>query len=290
MSQTRALLESWQQQNPGLFRGLQQALSRAEGTWRGNAPGYNILFGGGQFNDYSRHPDKVIKSPGGYASAAAGAYQFMPGTYQEVARQLGLKDFSPESQDLAMLYKVRQRLMPVGGLAALTKEGTLSPALQDYLAPEWASIPTAEGGSFYGQPVKRSSQVSAWFDEGARNASKGPAPTAAKPSTAQDKATGLLNKFINLLGITGALQQLGPQSSTQRPEFIDYSEKSTAPDPGAELLLDLYKTQRRDENIQQLAEEEAAVQLRRNQTAIQQAQAQLLAQALSSFGAPKSVI
>jgi hypothetical protein len=99
-----------------------------------------------------------------------------------------------------------------------------------------------------------------------------------------------LNKFINLLGITGALQQLGPQSSTQRPEFIDYSEKNTARDPGAELLLDLYKTQRRDENIQQLAEEEAAVQLRRNQTAIQQAQAQLLAQALSSFGAPKSVI
>lgn len=288
MSQTRAQLEAWRRQNPGLFRGLQQAISRAEGTWRANQPGYDILFGGGRFSDYSRHPDKVVRTPG-YSSAAAGAYQFMPGTYAEVARELGLKDFSPASQDLAMLYKVRQRLLPAGGLAALTKEGSLSPRLQDYLAPEWASIPTATGASAYGQPVKRSSQVSAWFDEGARGAratAAQPAETAGK----QEAGIGLLNKFIDLLGITGGLQRMGPQSSLSRPDLIDYSERSSAVDPGAELLIDLYKSNQRSKQVEDLAEAEVVTQLQKNQAAMEQAKAQLLAQAIGSFGEPVKLI
>jgi muramidase (phage lysozyme) len=288
MSETRAQLEAWRRQNPGLFRGLQQALSRAEGTWRAEQPGYNVLFGGGQFSDYSKHPDRVIRSPGGYASAAAGAYQFLPGTYQEAARELGLKDFSPESQDLAMLYKVRQRLMPAGGLAAITKEGKFTPALQAYLAPEWASLPTAEGTSYYGQPVKKASQISAWFDEGARRAQA--AAETPKTPTTKESAAGLLNRFIDLLGVTGAMQRFGPQSSRSRPDFLDYSEQSVTADPSSELLVDLYKTSQQEKGIQELAQEEAALQLRRNQAAMQEAKAQLLAQAMSSFGVPKAVI
>lgn len=288
MSQTRAQLEAWRQQNPELFRGLQQAISRAEGTWRGGRPGYNILFGGGTFGDYSRHPDRVISSPGGYSSAAAGAYQFMPGTYAEAARALGLKDFSPESQDLAMLYKVRQRLMPAGGLAALTKEGALSPKLQDYLAPEWASIPTASGGSAYGQPVKRSSQVSAWFDEGARGsqaATKRPPASSGK----QESGLGFLNKFIDLLGITGAMQKLGPRSEVTRPELTTY-EKAQSDTADADLLLGLYKDIQAREAAEEASKEGVSVDLQRNLLAAEQAKAQLLAQALGSFVAPKSLI
>lgn len=289
MSQTRAQLEAWRQQNPGLFRGLQQAISRAEGTWRGSQPGYNILFGGGTFKDFSRHPDRVISSPGGYSSAAAGAYQFMPGTYAEAARELGLKDFSPESQDLAMLYKARQRLMPAGGLAALTKEGTLSPRLQAYLAPEWASIPLISGESAYGQPVKRASQVSAWFDEGARGAKQASTqPTEA--ARKQEMGLGLLNKFIDLLGITGGLQRMGPQSSISRPALVDYSETESPADLGADLLVDLYKSSQQKKQIGELAEAEAALQLQRNQAAMEQAKAQLLAQAIGSFGEPVKLI
>lgn len=288
MSQTRAQLEAWRQQNPGLFRGLQQAISRAEGTWRGGQPGYNILFGGSQFNDFSRHPDRVIRSPGGYASAAAGAYQFLPGTYGEAARALGLKDFSPASQDLAMLYKVRQRLMPAGGLAALTKEGVLSPRLQAYLAPEWASFPTESGASAYGQPVKRSSQISSWFDEGARAAQ-----SAAKPPTTaagkKEEGVNLLNRFIDLLGITGALKNLGPQSSVVRPSLPEYTERS-GDSTDAALLMDLYKDRQRQQAVGQELEREAAVNLQQNQIAAEQAKAQLLAQALGAFTTPKSVI
>lgn len=289
MSQTRAQLEAWRQQNPGLFRGLQQALSRAEGTWRANQPGYDILFGGGKFSDYSRHPDKVVRTPG-YASAAAGAYQFMPETYAEAARALGLKDFSPASQDLAMLYKVRQRLMPAGGLAALTKEGTLSPRLQAYLAPEWASIPTATGASAYGQPVKRASQVSAWFDEGARRAAQTASQPAAPTTGKQETNVGFLNKFIDLLGITGALQRMGPQSSLSRPNPIDYSEGGSATDLASELLVDLYKSSQQRKDVEDLAQAEAVVQLQRNQAAMEQAKAQLLAQAIGSFEDPVKLI
>ena len=286
MSQTRAQLEAWRQQNPGLFRGLQRAISQAEGTWRANQPGYDILFGGGKFNDYSRHPDKVVRTPG-YASAAAGAYQFMPDTYAEAARELGLKDFSPESQDLAMLYKARQRLMPAGGLAAITKEGALSPRLQAYLAPEWASFPTEAGTSAYGQPVKRSSQISAWFDEAARGAGQNATQTTATAKK-QDAGLGLLNRFIDFLGVTGGLRSLGPQSSLPRPELPDYREGSG--DIQNQLLLDLYKQREGGKDLEQAQQEAASVQLQRNLAAAEQAKSELLAQALGAFTTPKSVI
>jgi len=286
MSETRAQLEAWRQQNPGLFRGLQRAISQAEGTWRANQPGYDILFGGGKFNDFSRHPDKVVRTPG-YASAAAGAYQFMPATYAEAARELGLKDFSPESQDLAMLYKARQRLMPAGGLAAITKEGALSPRLQAYLAPEWASFPTEAGTSAYGQPVKRSSQISAWFDEASRGAGQNATQTTATAKK-QDAGLDLLNRFIDFLGVTGGLRSLGPQSSLPRPELPDYREGSG--DIQSQLLLDLYKQREGGKDLEQAQQEAASVQLQRNLAAAEQAKSELLAQALGAFTTPKSVI
>lgn len=287
MSETRAQLEAWRQQNPGLFRGLQQAISKAEGTWRENQPGYNVLFGGGTFGDFGRHPDRVISSPGGYSSAAAGAYQFMPATYAEAARELGLRDFSPASQDLAMLYKVRQRLMPAGGLAALTKEGVLSPRLQAYLAPEWASFPTATGASAYGQPVKRSSQVSAWFDEGARGASQ--ASRSQETPNASDPRLNYLNKFIELLGISNAIKSFGAQSSVTRPELPRYNEEGSS-DLESQLLADLYKGSTKSAEVSKLREEANNLQLLQNKAVTEEAASQLLAQALGSFTAPKSVI
>jgi muramidase (phage lysozyme) len=187
MSSERRILEQWAKQNPGLFGGLKQAISGAEGTILGGKPGYNVMFGGGRFKDLSRHPDKVISSRGGYSSAAAGAYQFMPGTWGEVKGKLGLTDFGPQSQDLGMLQKVRQRLMPIGGLAAITKAGTLTPEIQAALAPEWASFPTQAGSSYYGQPVKKAAQIQQFFEQG-RNRSAGPVVTpiaqaGQKPST-----------------------------------------------------------------------------------------------------------
>ena len=167
---------------------LLKTIRFAEGT--AGPKGYQTMFGGGTFSDMSRHPDKVIKS-GGYASAAAGAYQFLPGTWQGQASRLGLKSFSPEEQDIAALGLARNRLMDIGGLATVQKEG-LSQRVAAALSPEWASFPTETGRSYYGQPVKSLSQLQQVFgQEAAPAATAAPAPKKDKKSVEQILASSL---------------------------------------------------------------------------------------------------
>ena len=126
-------------------------ISFAEGTWGGQTPRYAITFGYQPIADLSKHPDRVVKS-GKYASAAAGAYQFMPQTWEGVRSKLGLRDFSPVSQDLGALELIRQRGVDPDR-DPITRE-TLAK-----LSGEWASIPTLSGKSAYGQPVKPAEQL-----------------------------------------------------------------------------------------------------------------------------------
>jgi muramidase (phage lysozyme) len=123
------------------------AIAYAEGTDRNltGDNGYNVIFGGGTFKDLSRHPDRVI-SGGGYSSAAAGRYQFMPDTWKGTAAKLGLKDFGPAAQDLAAVQLMKQR-----GIDPYS--APFNPQNIAKLAPEWASLPTLAGKSYYGQPV-----------------------------------------------------------------------------------------------------------------------------------------
>lgn len=144
----RQFLEKFRQTPEG--QRLLKTIRFAEGT--AGPKGYQTMFGGGTFSDLKRHPDRVIRS-GGYASAAAGAYQFLPGTWQTQASRLGLQSFGPVEQDIAALALARNRLMDLGGLETVRKEG-LSQRVSAALAPEWASFPTESGRSYYGQPVK----------------------------------------------------------------------------------------------------------------------------------------
>lgn len=144
----RQFLEKFRQTPEG--QRLLKTIRFAEGT--AGPKGYQTMFGGGTFSDLKRHPDRVIRS-GGYASAAAGAYQFLPGTWQSQASRLGLQSFGPAEQDVAALALARNRLMDIGGLETVRKEG-LSQRVAAALAPEWASFPTESGRSYYGQPVK----------------------------------------------------------------------------------------------------------------------------------------
>ena len=127
-------------------RGLLNTIRYAEGT-SGEA-GYRTMFGGGKFTDMSRHPDQVVNS-GGYKSAAAGGYQFLPSTWQGIAKQLGLKSFDPQSQDIAAVGLIDRR----GALDPFLR-GEKFGTVINKLAPEWASLPTSAGGSYYGQPSK----------------------------------------------------------------------------------------------------------------------------------------
>ena len=177
----RQLLE--QKLKGGSLQGALRVLRFAEGTERGGPDSYRVMFGGSLAPDLKRHPDKVIKSPGGYTSSAAGAYQFLTPSWQSHAKALGLQDFSAYNQDLAAARAIRNRLMPIGGLATLEKEG-FSPRVSAALAPEWASLPTESGQSYYGQPVKKLSELQKIYGQDVQLATPGatPAPTATGAS------------------------------------------------------------------------------------------------------------
>lgn len=129
----------------------------AEGTWRnGHRDGYRTLYGGGLFGSLERHPEITVRRR--YTSAAAGAYQFLPGTWQNVAARLKLPSFEPHNQDQAALHLIERR----GALALFDRQG-LSAGVLARLAPEWASLPASHGGSYYGQPVKNRSELQRFY-------------------------------------------------------------------------------------------------------------------------------
>ena len=140
-------------------RALLNTIRFAEGTWKGGLDlGYRVMFGGGLMPSLDRHPNRVIYSSR-YASAAAGAYQFMPFTWTMVQRNIGVRGFGPEAQDQGAIYLIQRRKA-----LGLADSGLLTPRLAALLAPEWASFPTLRGVSYYGQPVKRFTNLHKFYN------------------------------------------------------------------------------------------------------------------------------
>lgn len=111
-----------------------------EGTSGPN--GYRTMFGGSLFTSFADHPRQLVVR-GGYRSTAAGAYQFLTGTWDEMASKYGLTDFTPDSQDVAAVGLIKRR-----GALADVLDGRFRAAI-DKCNKEWASLP----GSPYGQPT-----------------------------------------------------------------------------------------------------------------------------------------
>lgn len=217
----RQLLEKFRR-TPEAQR-LLDTVSFAEGTNRDNlADSYRVMYGGGLAKDLTRHPDTVIHG-GRYSSAAAGRYQFMPGTWERTASRLGLKTFGQTEQDLAALKLARDRLLPIGGLSVLQKEG-LSPRVSNLLAPEWASFPTTEGVSYYGQPVKSYSELDKFY----RNVKADPTPEIAAPQpvgegdTAPQKNRGMefLRNYLHFLPGFGSSMPDQSSSTTNASQML----------------------------------------------------------------------
>lgn len=98
---------------------------------------YNVIVGGETFTDFSKHPRKLVyvKINGrNIPSTAAGAYQFISTTWDMVARNLGLTDFTPASQDKGAVWLLDYR----GALDAV-KAGDFDTALRK-ASLEWASL------------------------------------------------------------------------------------------------------------------------------------------------------
>ncbi len=111
-----------------------------EGT--ADAGGYTRLYGGAQFSGFADHPRQLV-SAGGLTSTAAGAYQILSRTWDDLRKSNDLPDFSPANQDYAAVCLIKRR----GALADVVA-GRFDVAIAK-CGKEWASLP----GSPYGQPT-----------------------------------------------------------------------------------------------------------------------------------------
>lgn len=118
-------------------------LAYAEGTPRfGTQNGYNVIVGGGTFESYHDHPRERIWLPAyKLTSSAAGRYQFLIGTWDDLVERFDLPDFTPASQDLGALHLIRQCKA-----LSLIHEGRIREAIHA-CRRIWASLP----GAGYGQ-------------------------------------------------------------------------------------------------------------------------------------------
>lgn len=151
-----------------------QTIRHAEGT--AGVDGYGTTFGYGKFDPSKGHPRRVVRS-GGYASDAAGAYQFLSTTWDRAARGAGVDpgSMTPDNQDRAALYLIRQR--GVDPTQPISREAVAK------LAPEWASLPTLKGNSYYGQPVKGYDSLAKVYGGQLSNpGNTTPAPAAPAPT------------------------------------------------------------------------------------------------------------
>jgi lysozyme len=107
-----------------------------EGT--SGSKGYNTMFTGKTFDSFADHPRQAISA--GVAgksltSTAAGAYQFLSSTWDEVQKATKLPDFSPASQDKACIFLLK-RLKALDDI----KAGRFKQAI-DRCKTTWASLP-----------------------------------------------------------------------------------------------------------------------------------------------------
>ncbi|WP_180128994.1 MULTISPECIES: glycoside hydrolase family 104 protein [unclassified Acinetobacter] len=122
--------------NPNM-RKMLNLIASSEGVKHG----YNTLFGNQQFNNLGAHPNvrKAFKQTDGATNytTAAGRYQFLNSTWNNLAKQYGFRDFSPRSQDLGAVALIAQR-----GALDDVLNGRWESAIGK-LGKEWASLPSS---------------------------------------------------------------------------------------------------------------------------------------------------
>ena len=120
-----------------------------DGIAAGESNGYDELYNGKKFTDFSKHPNQpqsILSGPHkGEFSSAAGRYQFLKGTWDTAAKALNLKDFSPASQDAAAwwLAKTTYKQKTGGDLeeALRSQDPKVRSGIGPALAGQWTSLP-----------------------------------------------------------------------------------------------------------------------------------------------------
>lgn len=206
LAQYEALLS-----NPNIRKTL-DVIAAAEGA------DYDVAFGGKRFVPGATHPgirtyvtDKAgVRAP----SSAAGRYQFVQGTWNELQKQLGLPDFSPRSQDLA-------------AIALLDRRG----ALRDAAAGNWDALLNnkqlgQEWQSFMGtaaQPARSRDWLAKQF--GLPGGSQAPRGGGVAPSvSALSSSPAAPVKALPVLAAPGYLQGAKPQPAPANTGLLTLAE------------------------------------------------------------------
>lgn len=200
--------------NPNM-RKMLDLIAHTEGVRHG----YNTLFGNQRIDSLGAHPNvrKAFKQTDGKTNytTAAGRYQFLNGTWQNLAKQYGFRDFSPKSQDMGAVALIAQR-----GALKDVLSGDYQGAIKK-LGPEWASLPT----STYKQNKRSWDSVNKFL--GGNHSPKN-APQANfidlkalgyKPQANQQ----IQPKFTDLraLGYQSQQPQTQQPQQVQQPNFVD---------------------------------------------------------------------
>lgn len=174
---------------------------------------YNVIYGGGQFDSYDDHPRQpvmITSGPNkGKYSSAAGKYQFLGSTWDDIAERHDIPDFSPASQDQAAWALATEEYKRDTGrdLEADLAAGDLS-RVAPSLRNQWTSLP---GGIEQG--ISGSAFANAYTSNlGPRlpsiGPSGGPALSAINAATTkQPQKPSILQ--MALQGISGGLGTLG---------------------------------------------------------------------------------
>jgi len=132
-------------------------IRNGEGT--ADASGYSRLYGGGNFASFADHPRTkqtfTFNNGKTVTSTAAGAYQYLERTWDDIAGKNGLTDFTPMNQDL-------------GAVALLKQSGALQDVIEGRFVDAirkankiWASLPESP----YGQPTLTMAKAGAILGE-----------------------------------------------------------------------------------------------------------------------------
>ncbi len=201
----------------------------------GESHGYGDLYGGGQTTDFSRHPNvaaPITSGPNaGQTSTAAGRYQFLKSTWDAEAAKLGLRDFSPASQDRAAWDDAQSVYRRKTGHDLLEDLRSPNPRVRagvgTALHSEWTSLP---GGIEQGQ------NGSQFLDALNRNtAAQLAAPAAAPAVAALPQAEGAPQQVPPAPGLGAAELQNAIQQATMQGNMRLHVAFSGTPPAGIRM-------------------------------------------------------
>ena len=104
--------------------------------------GYDVIVGGELFTDYSDHPRNLSHAKPKLKSTGCRTLPASSRWWDAYRKQLGLKDFSPKSQDAVALQQIKER-----GALPMIDRGDIRQAI-DRCSNIWASLPGAGYGQF----------------------------------------------------------------------------------------------------------------------------------------------